>query len=340
MTQERLVAVSYPADEEYDRINSEVLAGDATIASTYELDDAQRTQTLRRAEAVLAWNLPREIPPGALQQAPRLRFVQMLSAGVDALDFSALPEPLMLASNAGAYAGAMSEHVLAMTLSLAKRLPQRHAALAAGRFDKWAPSLVLDGAICVILGFGGIGIATARLMTAFGARIYAVNRTGRTSESAEFAGTLADLDQVLALADVLVISLPLTLATRGLIGARELALMKPTAILVNVARGAIIDQGALYEHLRTHPQFGAGIDTWWEEPAGDGSFRTDYPFFELPNVIGSPHNSSIVPGTMPSAARLAAENVRRYLRGEGVTGVVRRADYIAQEEHSGRRGEG
>jgi phosphoglycerate dehydrogenase-like enzyme len=332
MAQERLVAVSYPADEDYVRANSEVLADDADLVYTYELADAQRAQALQRADALLAWELPKEIPAGSLGQAARLRFVQLLSAGVDALDFSALPDRLMLASNAGAYAGAMSEHVLAMTLSLAKRLPRRHAALAAGRFEKWAPSLALDGAICAILGFGGIGVATARLMTAFGARIYAVNRSGQTSEPVEFAGSLADLDQVLAVADVLVISLPLTLATRGLLGQRELALMKPTAILVNVARGPIVDQGALYDHLRTHPEFGAGIDTWWDEPAGDAPFRTDYPFCDLPNVIGSPHNSSIVPGTMLSAARLAAENMRRYLRGEAVTGLVRRADYIAALE--------
>jgi phosphoglycerate dehydrogenase-like enzyme len=331
MVPERLVAVSYPADEEYIRANSEILADDAKIIYTYELTDAQRAQALRRAEGLLAWDLSREVPPGALREASGLRFVQLLSAGVDAVDFSAVPDRLLLASNAGAYAAAMSEHVLAMTLSLAKRLPQRHAALTAGHFDKWAPSLTLDGTICAILGFGGIGIATARLMTAFGARIYAVNRSGRTSEPVEFAGTLADLDRVLTVADVLVISLPLSLATRGLLGQRELELMKPTAILVNVARGAILDQGALYEHLRTHAQFGAGIDTWWDEPAGDAPFRTDYPFFDLPNLIGSPHNSSIVPGTMLSAARVAAQSMRHYLRGQAITGVVRRTDYVAEK---------
>jgi phosphoglycerate dehydrogenase-like enzyme len=330
MAKERLVAVSYPADEEFARINSEVLAGTAEIACTYELPDPQRAQILRRADALLAWELPEEIPAGALDQAERLRFVQLLSAGVDKVDFSALPDRLIVASNAGAYAGAMSEHVLAMTLSLAKRLPQRHAALAAGRFEKWAPALTLDGATCAILGFGGIGTATARLLAAFGAQIYAVNRSGAASAPADFAATLADLDQVLAVADVVIVALPLTLATRGLIGGRELALMKPAAILVNVARGAIVDQGALYEHLRTHPQFGAGIDTWWEEPADDAPFRTDYPFFDLPNVIGSPHNSSIVPGTMLSGARMAAENVSRYLRGEAATGVIRRAEYRAR----------
>ena len=328
MALERLVAVSYPVDADYVRINSEIL--DADVVYTHELQDAARREVLRRAEVLVAWDLSQEVPAGALAEASRLGLVQLLSAGVDAVDFSAIPDRLVIASNAGAYAGAMSEHVLAMTLCLAKRLPQRHAAMARGRYDKWEPLLTLDGAICGILGFGGIGTATARLMRAFGARIHAVNRTGRTSEPVEFAGTLADLDRVLAAADVLLVSLPLTLATRGLLGKRELALMKPTAILVNVARGAIIDQGALYEHLRAHPQFGAGIDTWWDEPAGDIPFRTDYPFFDLPNLIGSPHNSSIVAGTMLSAAGVAAQNVRRYLRGEEIKGVVRRADYIAE----------
>jgi phosphoglycerate dehydrogenase-like enzyme len=333
MAEQRLVAVCYPADEGFARANAEMLAGDAEIVCTYELDDTGRRQVLRRAEALVAGELRQEVPAGALLEAGRLRLVQLLSAGVDSVDFSAVPDRVNVASNAGAYARAVSEHALAMTLSLAKRLPQRHAALAAGRFDKWEPSQTLDGAICAILGFGGIGTATARLMTAFGARIYAVNRSGRTSEPAEFAGTLADLDAVLAAADVLVISLPLTLATRGLLGKRELALMKPDAILVNVARGPVIDQAALYQHLRANSQFGAGIDTWWDEPAGDAPFRTDYPFLNLPNVIGSPHNSSIVPGNMLSAARLAAQNVRRYLRGEPVNGVVRQADYVAEHRH-------
>jgi phosphoglycerate dehydrogenase-like enzyme len=326
MARERLVAVSYPVDEDYVRINSEIL--DAEVAYTYELDDAHRMEVLRRAEVLVAWDLSQEVPADALAEASGLRLVQLLSAGVDAVEFSAIPDRLVIASNAGAYAGAMSEHVLAMTLSLAKRLPQRHAAMAAGRYDKWEPLLTLDGATCGILGFGGIGTATARLMRAFGARIHAINRTGRTSEPVEFAGTLADLDRVLAAADVLLVALPLTLATRGLLGKRELALMKPSAILVNVARGAIIDQGALYDHLRANPQFCAGIDTWWDEPAGDVQFRTDYPFLDLPNLIGSPHNSSIVAGTMLSAAGVAARNVRRYLRGEEVRGVVRRSDYV------------
>jgi phosphoglycerate dehydrogenase-like enzyme len=328
MAAERLVAVGYQADEDFVKINSEVLADAAEIVYTYDLEDAARTEAMRRADALLAYELPKEVPAGALGDPGRLSFVQFLSTGVDSVDFSELPDSLTVACNAGAYADAVSEQAVAMVLSLAKRLPQRHAALAAGRFDKWAPSLTLNGATCVILGFGGIGTTTARMLRAFGARICAVTRSGQAADDADLTASMADLHRVLPTADVVVIALPLTLATRGLIGAPELALMKPSAILVNVGRGPIIDQAALYEHLLTHQNFSAGIDTWWAEPTGDAPFRTDYPFLDLPNVLGSPHNSSIVAGAMTSAARLAALNVRRYLLGEPVTGVIRRSDYV------------
>src|SRR5262249_56951656 len=127
-------------------------------------------------------------------------------------------------------------------------LPRSQAGMARGEFGMWKPVLALAGAVCAVLGFGGIGKASARLMRVFGARIQAVNTSGRSSEPTDFIGTLADLDQLLAAADVLLIALPLTRATRGLIGARELRLMKPNAILVNVGRAAIVDERALYEH--------------------------------------------------------------------------------------------
>jgi len=102
--------------------------------------------------------------------------------------------------------------------------------------------------------------------------------------------------------------------------------MRPDAILINVARGAIIDEEALYEHLRTHPDFMAGIDAWWVEPFRYGEFRMDHPFLELPNVLGSPHNSAMIPGALTEGLRQAAENVQRYLSGKPVTGIVQSED--------------
>jgi len=322
-----LVAVSYPADGEFVQITTSVLDGLAEVAFLNGSPDAEFRDILHRADVLIGWHLSQELPAGILRNSPRLRFIQLLSAGADSVDFAAIPERLMLASNVGAYAEPMAEYVMAMALALARRLPQRHADLAKGEFKLWERVLTLDGAVCAILGFGGIGQATGRLMRAFGTRIHAVNSSGRTSEPVEFIGTLANLDQVLAAADVLVIALPLTNATRGLIGARELGLMKPAAILVNVGRAAIVDERALYEHLRDQPEFCAGIDTWWHEPASGSGFRTGYPFFDLPNLIGSPHNSGVTDGALQVGARMAAENVRRFLCGEAVIGVARREDY-------------
>jgi phosphoglycerate dehydrogenase-like enzyme len=325
---ERVVAVSYPVDEESAGINSAVLAGDATVVFTHDLGDAERLAALRRADALISWRPSAEFPPGALRQAPGPRFMQLLSAGADQIDFAAIGDGTVIAGNVGAFAKPVAEYVLAAALSLAKRLPQHHAALAAGRFETGRPSLTLDGAVCAILGYGGIGRATAALMRAAGAHIHTVTRSGEADGQAEFAGTLADLPTVLAAADVTVICLPLTRATRGLIGARELALMKPTAILINVARAAIVDEAALYEHLRASPDFGAAIDVWWDEPGRGEAFAPRYPFLSLPNVIGSPHNSPNVAGATSFAVGQAAENVRRYLRGEPPTGVLRREEYL------------
>ena len=104
--------------------------------------------------------------------------------------------------------------------------------------------------------------------------------------------------------------------------------MKRDAILINVGRGDVINQKALYKHLKAHPDFYAGIDTWWSEPAGKEPFKLDYPFFELPNIIGSPHIADHVPHSIPNATRRALENVRNFLMGNELRGVQNRADYL------------
>jgi glycerate dehydrogenase len=103
--------------------------------------------------------------------------------------------------------------------------------------------------------------------------------------------------------------------------------MKPDAVLVNVARAALIGEAALFEHLVNNPHFKAGIDAWWVEPFGTGTFKMDHPFCELPNFIGSPHNSAMVPGVIERAVELAALNVRNFIRENPIRGIVSREQY-------------
>lgn len=316
------LVVTYDPGEEGRGLLEEMLGDSTRLIFLQDLPEAQRARELSAAEVLLSWNLPRELHSEEWSDISGVRLVQLISAGADHVPFSELPAGVKVANNGGAYAEPMAEHVLAMTLALAKRLLVQHDKLSRGEFDQGTPNRMLRGATCGILGFGGIGRATARLMRSMGMDIYALNSSGQSQEPAEFVGTLDDLEYVLGASDVVVVALPLSDATQGLIGARELGWMKPDAILLNVARGAVIDEEALYEHLETHPDFMAGIDAWWTEPFRDGEFRMDHPFLELPNVLGSPHNSAIVPGALTEGLRRAAENVQRYLSGAQVSGSV------------------
>src|SRR5579859_2206087 len=322
------VVLTFRPDEDQRQAIRPILApfgGINYLADAGEDPDA-RASMLKAAKAIITWVPSRELSQQDLAALGGVELIQLLSAGADHIDFAALPRQAKVAGNVGAYAGPMAEHVLAMALALAKRLPQNHAKLASGVFDHFE-TLWLRGGTAGILGYGGIGRASARLLRAIGMRIYAINSSGQADEGADQAGTLADLDDMLAGSDVVVVALPLTRTTRGLIGARELSLMKPAAILVNVARGAIVDEDALYEHLRTHPDFCAGIDTWWQEPRGGQPFHTRLPFFTLPNLLGSPHNSGTVPGIDAASAADAARNVASYLGGGPVRGIQDPADY-------------
>ncbi len=322
------IVVTYNTLPKEKALFQEILSGMAPLTFLNEISPAQRTQALTNATVLLSWNFPQEISSQEYSLLQDVSLLQLITAGVDHIPYADLPASMNIAGNQGAYATPMAEHVLAMTLALAKRLLPEQQKLIHGEFDDHTLNRSLVGTNAGIIGFGGTGRASARIMRAFGMHIYAINQSGKSSEPVEFIGTLRDIEHVLQTCDVVVISLPLTRATKGLIGSKELALMKPDAILINVARGAILDEEALYTHAKNYPTFLVGIDTWWEEPLRGGVFHMRYPFLELPNVLGSPHNSALVSHVIADAARQAAENVLRFLKGEPVQGKVQREDYL------------
>ena len=310
------LVVTYQLTERSRRIVAEELAGAAEAIYLVDVPAAQRADILRRAAAVLANDTSSELGPGEAELLRGARLLQFTAAGIDWVPTRDLPPELPVAGNKGASAEPMAEHVVAMALAAAKRLFIEHDKLKEGEFNQRSPNRMLRGGVCGILGFGAVGVATARLMRAFGMKIHAINRRGASDEPTDWIATTERLDDLLRASDVFVISAALTTGTEGLIGARELSLMKEDAILINVARGEIVDEAALYAHLKARPRFFAGIDAWWVEPVRHRRFEMGHPFLDLPNVIGSPHNSAGGGVWRDVSLRRAVANCRRAILGD------------------------
>lgn len=310
------LVVSFRLDAAERALIAEALAGAGEIIHLTDCDEAARAAALRQADVLFAANTARELRPGEAALLTGARLIQFMPAGIDFIPLGDLPLGVPVATNAGAYAEPMAEHAVAMALAAAKRLIVEHGHLARGAFNQQTPNRMLAGGVCGIYGYGAIGRATARLLRAFGMQVHAINRRGQAEEGVAWMGTPDQLNTLLAASDVLVISAPLTRATEGLFGAAQLGRMKPDATLINLARGEIVDEAALFGHLQANPAFTACIDAWWIEPVRHGRFAMTQPFMDLPNVIGSPHNSASVPATRPAGLRRAAENCARALRGQ------------------------
>ena len=318
------LAIAYRASPDERAIFQETLGDLAQLTYIVDLPRPEVARALQQAEIILSWGLPREI----VAEMKNVRLWQLLSAGVEHLPYDLLSSETQVAANIGAYAEPMAEHMLAMALALAKRLYPSHQRMKNGDFDQFGGNLMLRHGVAAILGFGGIGQEIARLLRPFDMKIYAINRSGQTDQAVDFIGTLDNLEQILRLANVIFITLPLTSRTDGLIGERELGWMREDAILINAARGPILQEAALYQHLTSHPRFMAGLDVWWMEPFSEKPFTLNYPFLDLPNVLGTPHSSAIAGDSLVVGARRAAENARQYLRGEPLRGLVHREDYL------------
>ena len=272
--------------------------------------------------------------------AGRLKLVQVPGAGLDRIDRSALPAGVRLANAYGHETG-IAEYVLGAMLALTREFGRLDAALRRGRWEsQWAVGVPpppgwpeLAGRTLGVLGYGRIGQAVARRARAFDMEVLAIRRDAALPDPSGIAavrgpGALAvrgpgALDEVLARSDYLAITLPLTPETRGLLGETRLRAMKPTAIVVNVARAEIVDEDALYTALAERRIAGAAVDVWYRYPTVAGAtLPAGRPFHELPNILMTPHVSGWTDGMLGARARLIAENIRRTARGEPPLNLV------------------
>ncbi|HRK19058.1 MAG TPA: D-2-hydroxyacid dehydrogenase [Hyphomicrobiaceae bacterium] len=253
-----------------------------------------------------------------LASCPKLRFVQSISAGVDQYDKDAFRSAgVRLASAAGVNANAVAEHAIALMLALDRQLPMARDNQAKKFWRPMAATIAareaeLAGRTLVIVGLGRIGERVARLARAFDMHVIGVKRNPSTgSEGCHEVVATSDLERVLPKADVVVLACPLTAETENLIGARALALLKPTAHLVNVARGKVVDEAALAAALSSGALKAAALDVTREEPLAEAS-----PLWAMPNVFITPHTGGETQAYEDNVIDILMENLDRLWRGE------------------------
>ncbi|MCV2488188.1 D-glycerate dehydrogenase [Geodermatophilus sp. YIM 151500] len=247
---------------------------------------------------------------------PDLRIVANCAVGYDNVSVAAAhARGIVVTNTPGVLDEATADCAFGLVLATARRLVEADRFLRAGTDWIWGPQLFVGldlsaGATLGIVGLGRIGLAVARRAAAFGMRILATGRRAAGAEAAAYGVEQVELPRLLAESDVVTLHCPLTPDTRHLIGPDELAAMKPTAILVNTARGPIVDESALVDALRRGEIAGAGLDVFEDEP------RVHPALLEMDSVVVLPHIASAGRATRDAMGRLAVDNVRAVLAGE------------------------
>jgi len=278
-------------------------------------DEDSLAKAIGDVDAVLTASMSEAL----LARAPRLRFIQTPGAGIDGLDTAAIRRAGIVVANSHSNAPCVAEHTIAMVLDLIRKLSlnDRRMRLGSSAFDR---GTTLTDSTVAILGLGHIGAELVKLLAPFCARLIGVaQRPERHSAlQASFPALgQAPLDEALAVADVVIVALPLTPATFGILSARALAKLKPGATLVSISRAEIIDKVALLESLRSGSLGGVGLDVWWsKDPVADAAT-----FREFDNVLLSPHLAGVHRDFTTHLAGVVA-NLLAFARGEPIPNLV------------------
>lgn len=262
-----------------------------------------------------------------LEKGERLRLLQAVHAGVDGIDLElARRRGVVVASAKGANALYVAETAVALMLSLVKRITLFDRMAKAGVFPPYSKEYStesLRGRKVVILGYGSIGREIARLLRPFGPRIVGVKKRSPPGDQyAEAVAGLEELEHHLGDADFLVIALPLTPETKGLVGERILSRMKRGSYLVNVGRGGVVDEKALKKALEDGRIAGAALDVWWRYPGEGGEPYSSEGIHRMEQVVATPHRAGFSRDALIEVARFVVSNVRRFVEGEELAGLV------------------
>ncbi len=282
--------------------------------------DGRADGPLEDVTVLLAGALTAEALERVIARAPRLRWIHSAAASVDRVVGAVAGRPGIAVTNArGVFSGPVAEYVVMMALAIEHRLPQL---LQLQEERTWQPleGRELAAATVGLVGMGSLGGEIARRLVGMGTRVVATRRSpdaGDVPAGAEIVGGPEALPALLAAADIVVLAVPLTPATVGLIGTDELEAMRPGAWLINVSRARVIDEGALLRALRDGRIGGAVLDTFREQPLPPTS-----PFYDLSNVIITPNTSWSTDRVRDRTIELFCENLVRFRRGEPLVNVV------------------
>ena len=305
------------------------LEGEAVLRFAHGGEELR--EALRDAEVLLGWNFRAKALREAWADARRLQWIHWGGAGVDALLFPELAASGVTVTNSrGVFDRPMAEYVLGLIIAFTKHFPETWSLQAA---KQWRHRLTdsIQGKKVLVVGAGSIGRTIARLCSDAGMRVSGVGRSAR-AEDPDFGRVHAceSLGEALPEADFVVVAAPLTTQTRGLFSTEQFRLMKSSARIVNVGRGAIIDEKALTAALEAKEIAGAALDVFEEEPLPEES-----PLWSMPNVMVSPHMSGDFYAYADALAEVFLENYRRYCAGERLLNLIdKKLGFVSSDSES------
>ncbi len=290
---------------------------DVVVMTSRPADETDLARRIAGAHTAVSIRATSKFTYDVLVSSPELKHVAVWGTGTDNVDLVGARRLGIAVTNTPRTAtDAVAEHALALLLALAKKVPELDARVRGGEWPRGMLTQV-GGKTIGIVGTGAIGSRVAQLARGIGMRIIAWTLHPDEGRALELGVQYVDLETLLRDADVVSMHLRLSEETRGLIGANELSLMKPAALLVNTARGPLVDQAALVEALRSQTIGGAALDAFEEEP-----IPRDSPLLTLPNVILSPHTAGTTAEALANGLNMTVDNILGFLAGRADNGVA------------------